>query len=197
MALVAETLIQRAQTSPEAASVAFFYCDQPEPGRIRSDMIAQAIIEQLCVLDSERQGSSDILRIFGSKTTPDLNLKKCIGLVLNLTERRPAKIIIDKVDDCGPTCREEILHDLRTIISKSHSPVKVLISSSDPAGNALDFEDISTMSLRHSLELAAIESPFVNPPLHELAFQIVDDQLIQEVEHYAEGVKRLMPVPDE
>ncbi|KAF2228432.1 hypothetical protein EV356DRAFT_87993 [Viridothelium virens] len=194
MALVAEALIQKAQKSPEAASVAFFYC---QPERTRSDMIAQALIEQLCFLDSERRGPSEILCMCETKATPHLDLKKCIGLVLNLTERRPVKIIIDKVDDCGPVCRDELLGALRIIISKSYFPVKVLISSSDPAGNALDFEDVSTINLRHGLELAAIKSPFIDPSLHELAFQIVDDQLIQEMELYGERVKRLMPVPDE
>ena len=197
MALVAEALSQKTRASPEAASVAFFYCHYIEPEMTKSDIIAQAIIEQLSSSGSEKQVSPGLVRMYEAKTTPGMDLKTYTALALSLTERRPAKIIIDKLDECRPDCRDELLDALRTIVKKSHSPVKILISSRDPAGNALDFEDVSTMNLRHSLELAAVMSPFVDTPPDAPSFHIVDDQLIHEMESLGERMKRLMPVPDE
>ncbi|KAI9658256.1 MAG: hypothetical protein M1821_002389 [Bathelium mastoideum] len=197
MALVAEALLQKAHTSPEAALVAFFYCHCTESGRTKSHMIAQAIIEQLTLPGSDGEVPSDMVYMHKTKTTGNLDLKECIGLVLSLTKRRPARIIIDKVDECGPDCRDEVLDALRTIVNKSHFPVKVLISSSDPADRAVNFEDVSTMNLRHSLELAAVKSPFIESPQHDPTFHIVEDQLIREMESFGERTKRLMPVPDD
>ncbi|KAI9708535.1 MAG: hypothetical protein M1820_003997 [Bogoriella megaspora] len=197
MALVAEALLQKAQFSHEAASVAFLYCHHQGTERIKSDVIVRALTEQLSSSYLENRISSDASYTHRPKILPNSNIKECTDVVLTLTERRPAKIIIDKIDACRSDCRNELLGALRAIVKKSHQSVKILLSSSDPLNNALDFDEVSTVNLRHSLELADIVSPFAGFTDAGLSFHLVDDKIIQEMEYLGERMKRLMPVPDE
>jgi len=60
-----------------------------------------------------------------------LTLDEAVGIILALLESNPATIIIDGLDECDPTKRQDLLNSLGKIIQESHNVIKVFLSSRD------------------------------------------------------------------
>jgi hypothetical protein len=60
-----------------------------------------------------------------------LDLEDTVKVLLDLLESNPATIVIDALDECDPTRRQELLNSLQTIVKESNNVVKIFVSSRD------------------------------------------------------------------
>jgi hypothetical protein len=60
-----------------------------------------------------------------------LYLDDCVKVLLELLDTNPATIVIDGLDECDPTRRQDLLDTLQEIMKKSNNVVKIFVSSRD------------------------------------------------------------------
>ncbi|CAG8983495.1 hypothetical protein HYALB_00004295 [Hymenoscyphus albidus] len=82
---------------------------------------------RLCVVDLYMERKKEAK----GRRPEKLELEDCVQIILNLLEDNPATIILDGLDECDPTLRQDLLDALRTIIQKASNVVKAFVSSRD------------------------------------------------------------------
>ncbi|KAF7898203.1 hypothetical protein EAF00_004649 [Botryotinia globosa] len=137
---VIEYLRSRAQQHHSSAPIAYFYCARTinEPERADPTEILRNILEQLCSLDAETPIREPVSKKYLSRRkearerTPEkLCLEETVNMILELLESNPATIVLDGLDECDPTKRNDLLLGLQNIITNSNNVVKVFVSSRD------------------------------------------------------------------
>lgn len=137
---VIEYLRNRAQQCHDSAPIAYFYCARNvnEPERADPTELLRNILEQLCSIDAEtpiRKPVSDAYlarkKEARGRKPEKLNLEDTIDVILELLETNPATIVIDGLDECNPTKRNDLLLGLQKIITMSNNVVKIFVSSRD------------------------------------------------------------------
>lgn len=119
---------------------AYFYCsrDTAEPERSDPDHVMRSILEQLSSSDMEAPIRQPVLRAYLDRKReargrrPDrLALDECTEIILQLLDTDPVVIVIDAMDECDPSRRQDPLLALKQIIRESASVVKIFVSSRD------------------------------------------------------------------
>ncbi|KAI9787444.1 MAG: hypothetical protein M1816_007492 [Peltula sp. TS41687] len=140
--------------------MAYFYCARAEAEKERAnpEEIVWAILKQLCsgpastiheLVRNEYEKRKRDAEQDGSEPEK-LRLEESANLILALTDRDPATIVIDALDECLPSHRLELLIALETIIEKSANVVKILVSSRDDIDDDMRAKHFSNVSLKAS-----------------------------------------------
>ena len=139
---ITQSFLTEKNINPSSPPIAYFYCarDAAETKRADPDEVLRAIVKQLSCSDSNKPIRDPVLQEYqmrlkeaeedGSEPAK-LTIEDSMELILALTDRTPAIIIIDALDECDPLRRHKLLNALKGIIEKSASLIKVLISSRD------------------------------------------------------------------
>ncbi|KAL9102975.1 MAG: hypothetical protein Q9163_001928 [Psora crenata] len=144
---VIERILREVDSNLSTSPLAYFYVtkDAAEPQRSDPAEILRALVKQLCFskgrlpeLAIQRPVLQEYKKRLKEAEEDDLEPTKfsssqCIDCILNLTEKNPAVLIIDAVDECNRSRRHELLAALKQIIERSKSLVKVLVSSREDA----------------------------------------------------------------
>ncbi|TGO16238.1 hypothetical protein BTUL_0030g00230 [Botrytis tulipae] len=135
---VIEYLRSRAQQHHSSAPIAYFYCARTinEPERADPTEILRNILEQLCSLDAETPIREPVSKKYlarrkeaRGRTPEKLGLEETVNIILELLESNPATIVLDGLDECDPTKRNDLLLGLQKIITNSNNVVKVFVIS--------------------------------------------------------------------
>ena len=122
------------------APIAFFYCARiaNEPERADPTHLMRSILEQMSCVDEDTPIREPIVKEYKvrkkeakGKLPEPLSLDDTVQLVLELLESNPAILVIDGLDECEPSRRQDLLNALTNIIHKSSNVVKVFVSSRD------------------------------------------------------------------
>lgn len=140
VARVIEYLKSRTSGSPDNTSLAFFYCTRNanEPERASPLEILRSVIEQLSCSAEDSPIRLPVVEAYlerkkeaRGRRPEKLDLEDCIPIILELLQDNPATIILDGLDECDPTLRQQLLDALGVIIRMSGNVVKVFVSSRD------------------------------------------------------------------
>ena len=121
--------------------IAYFYCarDHAEPLRADPDEILRSIARQLSSVGAEFP-IREPARIKYNEVRDNgfsrrkLSLEKSVQLILSLTNKNPATIVIDALDECDPSRRYELMNGLEEILHRSANAVKIFVTSRDDGG---------------------------------------------------------------
>ncbi|KAL9636227.1 MAG: hypothetical protein Q9164_002953 [Protoblastenia rupestris] len=117
----------------------FFYCarNSAEPERAKPVAVLASIVRQLCCLEIGGAILHPALKTYEVREDDNfsagtLTVSESVSLIVDLVEYRPlTTLVIDALDECHPATRFELLHALSEILQKSHSLIKILVSSRD------------------------------------------------------------------
>lgn len=130
---------QHVETKTPTA-LAYFYCARSanEPERSDPNEIMRSILEQLSSMSKDLPIREPVILAYNGKEMESegrnlerLDLDESVAVALSLLESDPATIVIDGLDECSPTRRQDFLNALEVIISCSNNVVKILVSSRD------------------------------------------------------------------
>lgn len=132
------TTSSASNTSP----IAFFYCarSSAEPERAKPVEVLKALLRQLASSKPDIPICEPVATEYKARKRKadddcsklkQLNVSDCTRLILQLTEHRPAVILIDALDECEEDARHELLEALDEIVQKSTEIVKIFVSSRD------------------------------------------------------------------
>ena len=131
-------MIERNDTEPQAAPLAYFYCarDAAEPERANPEKVLLSIARQLSGTDVTKPLCEATIHRYAAfrKAGLDarsLSMQETVELILSLLFDTPATIVIDALDECDPARRHDLLDSLDAIIQNSANVVKILVSSRD------------------------------------------------------------------
>ena len=147
-----------ANSNSRTSHTAFFYCARStaEPERAKPAEIMAALLRQLASSKPDLPVEEPVAKEYEARrkkaeedcsSLKRLTVQDCTRLILELTENRPATIIIDALDECEENTRHELLEALDDIISNSAEVVKVFISSRD---------DVDIVSSLHEIVLSLL-----------------------------------------
>ena len=120
--------------------VAYFYCARvaAEPERAMPDEILRSLLEQLASTDTTSEIRDPVVKAYKEKkneaegrTPQKLNLDETINIILALLETNGAFIVIDGLDECDSTRRQDLLLAMQRLVQYSKRLLKVFISSRD------------------------------------------------------------------
>jgi nucleoside-triphosphatase THEP1 len=140
VAHVIEYIHDRISSETDPAPLAYFYCarNSNEPERSDASELMRSILEQLSCSGEDLPIREPVVQAYDAKKKEargrkpgKLELEEVVKTVLKLLESNPATIVIDGLDECDPTKRQELLDSLETIIADSDNIVKVFLSSRD------------------------------------------------------------------
>lgn len=140
VAQVIEVLKERNSREASPAPIAFFYCarSSTEPERSDPTEVLRSILEQLSSSDLDFPIRQPVVRAYAEKKRdargrqPEkLEREEVVDLILELSENYPATIILDGLDECNPSRRQDLLDDLQTILRRSDNVFKIFVSSRD------------------------------------------------------------------
>lgn len=143
------------------APLAYFYCSRntTEPGRADSTELLRCILEQLSCSDQDLPIRLPVVEAYKlrrrearGRMPAKLDLEDTVKLLLALLESNPAIIVIDALDECNPTRRQELLNSLQTLIKESNNIVKVFVSSRD------DHDLVHRLSRSSNLYIDALQN---------------------------------------
>ena len=102
------------------------------------DEILRSLLEQLASTDTTSEIRDPVVKAYKEKknetegrTPQKLNLDETINIILALLETNGAFIIIDGLDECDSTRRQDLLLAMQRLVQDSKRLVKVFISSRD------------------------------------------------------------------
>lgn len=133
-------LQQQRASSSNSAPLAYFYCSRNTQERFRADpaIILRSILKQLSLVrghiwDPVRNlyEKRELEEMAIGSSPSELTLDETTDLILELLDSNPATIVIDALDECDPSRRNDLLYALDRIIRDSSSLVRVLVSSRD------------------------------------------------------------------
>ena len=144
-----------ANSNSRTSPAAFFYCARStaEPERAKPAEIMAALLRQLASSKPDLPVEEPVAKEYEARrkkaeedcsSLKRLTVQDCTRLIIELTENRPAILIIDALDECEENTRHELLEALDDIISNSAEVVKVFISSRD---------DVDIVSSLHEIML--------------------------------------------
>lgn len=148
--------MQEMDASSSPAPLAYFYCtrDPAETRRGDPEEILRSFVRQLSTsrLDQairepvvlEYNKRKEDAEVYGSDPLR-LTIADSVQMILKLTEKTPATIILDALDECDIKRRHELMEALVTIAHESASLVKVLVSSRDDSDIKLRLERFSNI----------------------------------------------------
>jgi NACHT domain len=128
------------KTLQQETGLAYFYCARAEPERSDAAEILRCIVRQLSFCDVGRPLRAAALEAYSRKrmeadeqrvSLEKLNVDECVKIIVALLKDDPAFIILDGLDECERTQKQEILHALQLIIEESPMMVKIVLSSRD------------------------------------------------------------------
>lgn len=145
--------------------VAYFYCTRAAAYRERADPanITRNILEQL----SWGAGSAmddQIIKLYrekkeGKPREPQkLTLDEATDLIISLLERSPAIIVIDALDECDSSKRQDLILALQTLVTKSKTAVKIFVSSRDDYDILSQLRDEANVSIESADNKTDIEN---------------------------------------
>jgi nucleoside-triphosphatase THEP1 len=181
--LVARVIQYLQSQMPEAdgqAPLAYFYCARTanEPERSDPVELLRSIIEQLSCYDEESPIRPPVVDIYLTKKKeargrkPDkLYLEDCVKVLLALLETNPATIVIDGLDECDPTRRQDVLDALQDVMKESNNVVKVFVSSRD------DHDLVHRLSQTPNLYIEAADNM---SDIREFVISSVDEAIRKE-----------------
>lgn len=98
----------------------------------------RSILEQLSSSDASLPIRAPVVTIYKEKEKEakgrpiePLTLEETVDVTLEILEDNPATIIIDALDECDPSRRQDLLIALSRLIQNSASLLKVFVSSRD------------------------------------------------------------------
>ncbi|KAH6707883.1 hypothetical protein BKA61DRAFT_580388 [Leptodontidium sp. MPI-SDFR-AT-0119] len=92
------------------------------------------------------------------KEPQKLTLEESTDLIISLLEHHPATIVVDALDECDSSKRQDLLLALQTIMKKSTSAVKIFLGSRDDYGIASQLTQWSNVSIEPSDNKTDIEN---------------------------------------
>jgi hypothetical protein len=135
--LVIDEEIENRPNGIRSVPTAYFYCarDSAEPLRADPGEILRCIAKQLSSVSVElpirepaRMKYNEVReKGFGCRK---LSLEESAQLILSLTGKNPATIVIDTLDECDPSRRYELIVSLEEILHRSAN-VKIFVTSRD------------------------------------------------------------------
>jgi hypothetical protein len=140
VARVIEVLKERGLTETSPAPIAYFYCARSatEPERSDPTEVLRSLLEQLSCSDLDLPIRQPVVRAYTEKKKdargrrPEkLELEETVELILELAESNPATIILDGLDECDPSRRQDLLDGLQTILRRADNVIKIFVSSRD------------------------------------------------------------------
>ncbi|KAF7559480.1 hypothetical protein G7046_g4676 [Stylonectria norvegica] len=112
---------------------AYFYCNRHEEDRRRPESILRSLVRQLSSRAAADNEIHQTLRDLKKRLMRDgrsLDIDASKDVLLELVNTYPATtIVLDALDECEADSREELMTALDYLMERSHSPLKVLISS--------------------------------------------------------------------
>jgi len=181
---VVQTLLTEG-SSASVAPVVYFYCKRvaAEPQRADPNEVLRALLKQICRYNKnvkekavrEYEKRKEEAEIHGSKPAK-LTGPECTELMTVFTKTSPATIIIDALDECERSRRNELLKALLDL-QKSAKQLKVFISSRDEDNIVPKLEGVPNIYIRASDNEVDI-ARFVEQRVHML---IYDGELPSEV----------------
>ncbi|KAG4437473.1 hypothetical protein IFR05_007028 [Cadophora sp. M221] len=137
VAHVIEYLQARAQRD---GGVAYFYCARTanEPERADPAELLRCLLEQMACLDESEPIQLPVVTAYNSRKkeargrTPEkLGMDECAEVVIELLHQNPVTIVVDGLDECDPTRRQDLLDMFQQIINDANNIVKIFVSSRD------------------------------------------------------------------
>ncbi|KAH7308795.1 hypothetical protein BKA65DRAFT_519930 [Rhexocercosporidium sp. MPI-PUGE-AT-0058] len=134
---VIEYLQARAQGD---GGVAYFYCARTanEPERADPAELLRCLLEQMACLDESEPIQLPIVAVYHSRKNeargrkPEkLGMEECVEVVIELLRLNTVTIVVDGLDECDPTRRQELLDAFQKIVTESDNIVKIFVSSRD------------------------------------------------------------------
>ncbi|KAL8920274.1 MAG: hypothetical protein Q9208_006342 [Pyrenodesmia sp. 3 TL-2023] len=156
---IIQSLLSSKTNSIATSAVAYFYCarDAAEPQRADPDQVMRAVLKQLACFDTSEPIHPAVLREYDKRQRDadedgldpfQLSLQDCLDLVLEITDQKPAVIVLDALDECNRLRRHELLQALRNIVQKSTNLVKVMVSSRDDADIVCRLNNVPNVYIR-------------------------------------------------
>jgi hypothetical protein len=139
-ASVIERLLHDNTSNPNPAPIAYCYCarNTAEPERANPTEILGCILEQLSSSDTDLPIREPVVGIYKQKQKDakgrkiqKLDLDEAVDTIMQLLTENPATIVIDALDECDLSIRQNLLLGLNKLIRKSPTLLKVFISSRD------------------------------------------------------------------
>jgi hypothetical protein len=120
--------------------LAFFYCarNTDEKEHAQPDVVLRSILKQLCCTELDVPISQDVVDANLAKFTDaekigcdlfPLSLEETTNLIIKLSDKKPAIIVLDALDECNNEYRQKLLVALDCIIRKSKKSVRILVLS--------------------------------------------------------------------
>jgi len=140
VAQVIEFLKQNSSRELSPAPIAYFYCVRSpnEPERSDPTEVLRSILEQLSSSDLDLPIRLPVVQAYMEKKKeargrrPEkLDLDETVEVILQLAEINPATIIIDGLDECDPSQRQDLLDSLQTLLKRADNVIKIFVSSRD------------------------------------------------------------------
>ncbi|KAH6710655.1 hypothetical protein BKA61DRAFT_578491 [Leptodontidium sp. MPI-SDFR-AT-0119] len=137
VAHVIEYLQARAQGD---GGVAYFYCARTanEPERADPTELLRCLLEQMACLDESEPIQLPVVTAYNSRKKeargrkPEkLGMGECAEVVIELLRLNAVTIIVDGLDECDPTRRQDLLDMFQKIINDANNIVKIFVSSRD------------------------------------------------------------------
>lgn len=155
ISIIIDDLLGRTKAATEER-VAYFYCNKADrPSELEHhSTILRCIVKQLSRFKKE-----PIMDLIAEKYKEKigaghLNGPECVDIIRNLTNLYPmTTIIIDGLDEAPKKMRTDLLRDLRLIMTKSLSLVKILVSSRSELDIMVHFEDLEKKGIGSTLRI--------------------------------------------
>ena len=122
------------------APIAYCYCarNAAEPERADPNQVLGCILEQLSSSDSDQPIRAPVLKLYEEKLKKSkrgevqkLDLDEIVDTITKLLKKNPATIVIDALDECDSSSRQNLLLALNELLKSSPTILKVFVSSRD------------------------------------------------------------------
>lgn len=121
------------EQSPNDEGLAFFYCNRNETDRTKPLSVLQSYVRQLSTnfknplhIQKRLRNRCEEARLKGSK----LDFASCQGALLNSLNLYPkTTIVVDALDECDPSSRNDLMKALDSLLHDAKMPVKIFIAS--------------------------------------------------------------------
>lgn len=121
------------QNNDEA--LAYFYCSRNEAGRQNPTIVLSSFVRQLSVPHQKDSMQRPIVELYEEKkikgfASGNLTHEESEGALLQLSENYPQiTLVLDALDECDKSTRDQLMDTLETLISQSPNLVKIFIAS--------------------------------------------------------------------
>ncbi|KAK0110256.1 hypothetical protein ONS96_001878 [Cadophora gregata f. sp. sojae] len=138
--LIAHVIEYLQSRSTEDGGLAYFYCARSanEPERADPVEMLRCLVEQMSCLSEDEPVQMPVVKAYKDRKKaargrrPEkLGMDECVEVMLELLQLNPVTFIIDGLDECDPTQRQDLLDAFQKIITDSGNIVKIFVSSRD------------------------------------------------------------------